>query len=44
VLDRSYPLAELPAALAHQRSGSVRGKLAITIGASPGDRAAQDGG
>jgi NADPH:quinone reductase-like Zn-dependent oxidoreductase len=31
VLDRSYPLAELPAALAHQRTGAVLGKLAITI-------------
>lgn len=31
VLDRVYPLAELPAALAHQRTGAVRGKLAITI-------------
>jgi NADPH:quinone reductase-like Zn-dependent oxidoreductase len=31
VLDRAYPLAELPAALAHLRAGTARGKLAITI-------------
>jgi len=31
VVDRVYPLAELPAALAHQRAGQVRGKLAISL-------------
>jgi NADPH:quinone reductase-like Zn-dependent oxidoreductase len=31
VLDSSYPLDELPKALERQRSGDVRGKLAITI-------------
>lgn len=30
-LDATYPLAELPAALERQRSGEVRGKLAISI-------------
>jgi NADPH:quinone reductase-like Zn-dependent oxidoreductase len=31
ILDASYPLAELPAALERQRIGDIRGKLAITI-------------
>jgi NADPH:quinone reductase-like Zn-dependent oxidoreductase len=31
ILDRTYPLAEVPAALERLRSGDVRGKLAITI-------------
>jgi NADPH:quinone reductase-like Zn-dependent oxidoreductase len=31
VLDRAYPLAEVPAALQRLRDGDVRGKLAITI-------------
>lgn len=30
-VDRTYPLAELPAALAHLRSGEARGKIAIAI-------------
>jgi NADPH:quinone reductase-like Zn-dependent oxidoreductase len=33
ILDASYPLAELPAALERQRVGDIRGKLAITIDA-----------
>jgi NADPH:quinone reductase-like Zn-dependent oxidoreductase len=35
VLDSSFPLAELPRALQRQRSGDVRGKLAITIAGTP---------
>ena len=31
VLDRAYPLAEVPEALKRLRDGDVRGKLAITI-------------
>ena len=32
VLDSVFPLAELPQALEKQRTGDVRGKIAITIG------------
>ena len=31
VLDTTYPLAEVAKALEHQRTGNVRGKLAISI-------------
>lgn len=30
-IDRTYPLAELPAALAQLQRGAVRGKLVITV-------------
>jgi NADPH:quinone reductase-like Zn-dependent oxidoreductase len=31
VIDRSYPLAELPAAIAYQEAGHAAGKVVITI-------------
>ncbi|MFJ1706022.1 NAD(P)-dependent alcohol dehydrogenase [Kitasatospora sp. NPDC088346] len=31
VVERCYPLAEVPQALAHLREGTVRGKLAVTV-------------
>jgi NADPH:quinone reductase-like Zn-dependent oxidoreductase len=31
VIDRTYPLAEVPAAMGHLESGQARGKIAITI-------------
>ncbi|WP_371494168.1 NAD(P)-dependent alcohol dehydrogenase [Kitasatospora sp. NBC_00374] len=31
VVDRCYPLAEVPQALGHLREGTVRGKLAVTV-------------
>ncbi len=33
VLERTYPFAELPAALERMKSGEVRGKLALTVAA-----------
>ncbi|MFJ3977228.1 zinc-binding dehydrogenase [Streptomyces sp. NPDC090021] len=31
VVDRTYPLAEVPDAIRHLRSGRVRGKIAIRL-------------
>jgi NADPH:quinone reductase-like Zn-dependent oxidoreductase len=36
VIDRTYPLAEVPDAIRHMEAGHVRGKLVITVGADPG--------
>ena len=31
VVDRTYPLSEVPEAIRHMRAGHARGKLVITI-------------
>jgi NADPH:quinone reductase-like Zn-dependent oxidoreductase len=36
VIDRTYPLAETPAALRHIETGHARGKVVITVSAQPG--------
>lgn len=35
-IDRSYPLREVPAAIGHMEEGRARGKVVITVLASPG--------
>ena len=30
-VDRTYPLSEVPAAIRHLRTGTVRGKVVITV-------------
>jgi NADPH:quinone reductase-like Zn-dependent oxidoreductase len=36
VIDRTYPLADVPAAIRYMREGRVRGKVVITV--LPDDR------
>ena len=38
VIDRSYPLSEVPDAIRYLETGHARGKVVITIGANKGDR------